>query len=50
MEETKHVMLTGEGARQFAVSKGFEEMDLLTDDSRRKWEEWKKNIKEIETF
>ena len=29
MEETKHVMLVGEGARQFAVSKKFEEMDLL---------------------
>ena len=42
MEETKHVMLAGEGARQFAVSKGFEEMDLLTDVSRKKWEEWKK--------
>ena len=42
MEETKHVMLVGEGARQFAVSKGFEEMDLLTDVSRKKWEEWKK--------
>ena len=42
MEETKHVMLAGEGARQFAVSKGFEEIDLLTDVSRKKWEEWKK--------
>ena len=42
MEDTKHAMLAGEGARQFAVSKGFEEMDLLTDDSRRKWEEWNK--------
>ena len=42
MEDTKHVMLAGEGARQFAVSKGFEEMDLLTDVSRKKWEEWKK--------
>ena len=27
MEETKHVMLVGEGARQFAVSSGFEELD-----------------------
>ena len=28
MEETKHVMLVGEGARQFAVSNGFKEIDL----------------------
>ena len=42
MEKTKHVMLVGEGARQFAVSQGFEEMDLLTDKSRKKWEKWKK--------
>jgi len=42
MEETKHVMLAGEGAKQFAVSKGFEEMDLLTDTSREQWKKWKK--------
>ena len=42
MEETKHVMLAGEGARQFAISQGFEEMDLLTENSREKWEKWKK--------
>ena len=42
MEDTKHVMLAGEGAKQFAVSKGFEEMDLLTDGSRKQWEAWKK--------
>ena len=42
MEDTKHVMLAGEGAKQFAVSKGFEEMDLLTDGSRKQWKAWKK--------
>ncbi|MDP6755428.1 MAG: N(4)-(beta-N-acetylglucosaminyl)-L-asparaginase [Candidatus Marinimicrobia bacterium] len=42
MEETKHVMLVGEGAKQFAVLQGFEEIDLLTDKSRKKWEKWKK--------
>ena len=30
MEKTKHVMLVGEGARQFAVSNGFKETNLLT--------------------
>ncbi len=47
MEKTKHVMLVGEGARQFAVSQGFEEMNLLTDESKASWEEWKKNRREM---
>jgi N4-(beta-N-acetylglucosaminyl)-L-asparaginase len=47
MEDTKHVMLVGEGARQFAVSLGFEEMDLLTVESRQAWEEWQKNRREM---
>lgn len=47
MEDTKHVMLAGDGARQFAVSKGFEEMDLLTNASRKAWEEWKKKRREM---
>ena len=42
MEVTKHVMLVGEGARQFAVSQGFEETDLLTDESRKAWKKWEK--------
>jgi len=42
MEVTKHVMLVGEGARQFAVSRGFEETDLLTDESRKAWKKWEK--------
>lgn len=42
MEKTPHVMLVGEGARQFAVSQGFEETDLLTEDSRKAWEKWTK--------
>jgi len=47
MEDTKHVMLVGEGARLFAVSQGFEEMDLLTVESRQAWEEWNKNRREM---
>ena len=47
MEDTKHVMLVGEGARQFAVSQGFEEIDLLTVESRQSWEEWEKNRREM---
>ncbi|PID82004.1 glycosylasparaginase [bacterium DOLZORAL124_64_63] len=42
MEETPHVMLVGEGARQFALAQGFTPTDLLTEHSRRAWLEWKK--------
>ena len=41
MEDTPHVMLAGEGAKQFAISKGFEAEDLLTEASKKVWEEWK---------
>ncbi len=41
MEETPHVMLAGEGAKQFALSKGFEAEDLLTEASKKAWEKWK---------
>ncbi len=42
MEDTPHVMLVGEGATQFAVSKGFQKQDLLTPESKKAWEEWLK--------
>ena len=45
MEDTPHVLLAGEGAKQFAVSKGFEPEDLLTEASKKAWEEWKKTSK-----
>ena len=41
MEDTPHVMLVGDGAEQFAVSKGFERENLLTEASKKAWEEWK---------
>ncbi|MGQ7870034.1 isoaspartyl peptidase/L-asparaginase family protein [Sunxiuqinia sp. sy24] len=41
MEKTPHVMLAGEGALQFALENGFEKEDLLTDEARRQWEDWK---------
>lgn len=40
MEETPHVMLVGEGARDFALANGFEPTNLLTPDSHREWREW----------
>ncbi|MGV6830085.1 MAG: isoaspartyl peptidase/L-asparaginase family protein [bacterium] len=41
MEDTPHVMLAGEGAKQFAISQGFEMEDLLTEASKKAWEDWK---------
>jgi len=40
LEETPHVMLTGEGALQFAKSKGFVEENLLTEESNADWQKW----------
>jgi len=42
MEETPHVMLAGEGAEEFGYANGFEKEDLLTEDSRKEWQEWLK--------
>jgi N4-(beta-N-acetylglucosaminyl)-L-asparaginase len=41
MERTNHVMIVGEGARRFGVDEGFEEMNLLTEHSRKIWLAWK---------
>ncbi len=43
MEETPHVILSGEGALQFALSKGFEKENLLTEASKKEYQEWLKN-------
>ena len=41
LEATPHVMLSGEGALQFALAQGFKKENLLTDRARQAWEEWK---------
>jgi N4-(beta-N-acetylglucosaminyl)-L-asparaginase len=41
MEETPHVMLAGEGAKEFAISQGFQPENLLTEASKKAWENWK---------
>ncbi|RPD95853.1 glycosylasparaginase [Aureibaculum marinum] len=41
MEDTPHVMLAGKGAEQFAYEKGFKKENLLTESSKKAWEEWK---------
>jgi isoaspartyl peptidase/L-asparaginase-like protein (Ntn-hydrolase superfamily) len=41
MEKTPHVMLSGDGALQFALANGFVKEDLFTEKARKAWEEWK---------
>lgn len=43
MEKTPHVMLAGEGALQFALENGFQKENLLTEGSKKAWQEWLKD-------
>ena len=42
MEKTPHVILSGKGAQNFALKNGYKLKSLLTDESKKKWIEWKK--------
>jgi N4-(beta-N-acetylglucosaminyl)-L-asparaginase len=42
MEKTPHAMLVGEGAVRFALEQGYKKQNLLTETSRKEWEEWLK--------
>ena len=42
MERTQHVLLAGEGALKFALANGFKKEELLTAESRKAYEQWKK--------
>ena len=50
MEQTKRVMLTGEGARRFALANGFVDEDLLTDKARRMWHYWRRRRSAIDDW
>lgn len=41
MEKTPHVMLSGKGAEEFAISQGFAKENLLTENAKEEWEKWK---------
>jgi len=45
MYNTPHVILAGEGAKQFALEQGFQEENLLTEVARKEYEEWLKEKK-----
>ncbi|MGY5354088.1 isoaspartyl peptidase/L-asparaginase family protein [Wenyingzhuangia sp. IMCC45467] len=40
LQNTPHVMLSGEGALQFALEEGFKEENLLTPESEKDWKNW----------
>jgi len=46
MEKTPHVMLVGEGARDFALDRGFEKVKTPLKEVKRDWKEWKKEKKQ----
>ncbi len=43
MDSTPHVMLSGDGAYEFALQHGYEKVELLTDSARARWQQWVKN-------
>ncbi len=46
MEQTDHIMLVGDGALKFARETGFEEANLLTEESRLAWLVWKRSLRD----
>ncbi len=44
MERTDHCLLVGRGAYEFAISHGHKHIDLLTEESRKAWMEWKETM------
>ncbi len=50
MERTDHLMLVGKGALKFAKLHGFQEENLLTDEARRHYLEWKENLSERDYY
>lgn len=44
MERSDHVLIVGEGALKFARAHGIPEENLLTDNSRKIWLEWKEEL------
>ena len=50
MERTDHLMLVGKGALKFAKMHGFKEEDLLTEEARRHWVEWKETLSQRDYY
>lgn len=50
MERTDHLFLVGKGALKFAKMHGFKEENLLTEEARKEWVEWKENLSERDYY
>ena len=44
LEHTDHILIVGQGAREFATAHGFEDVNLLTTESRIAWLRWKEGL------
>ena len=47
MEKTPHVMLVGDGAKEFAVKQGFEKCKTPIKEVKKDWKAWKKENKDL---
>lgn len=50
MRYTDHVLLVGEGAADFADQFGFEEEELLTEEARQVWLEWRAEMSDEDDY
>jgi N4-(beta-N-acetylglucosaminyl)-L-asparaginase len=50
MRYTDHHLLVGEGAQKFAISMGHHVEDLLTEESRRRWIEWRARLSDGDDY
>ena len=50
MERTDHLLVVGKGALKYAKLQGFKEEDLLTDEARRHYRDWKENLSDRDYY
>jgi len=50
MDRTDHIMLTGAGAKRFALEMGFTEQPLLTEETRQIWLRWKSRLNQNDNW
>lgn len=50
MERTDHCLIVGRGAYEFARMHGHEHVELLTEESRKKWLSWKERLSDRDDY
>ena len=50
LERTDHILIVGQGARDFATAHGFEDVNLLTEESRVAWMRWKETLSPVDKW